>query len=184
MKKLANRARQYYQVIAAIAAALVAAPFQLADHGESAKWLISSFSLVIAIKLAIEMIGTLRSGRYGVDILAIAAIIATIVVGEYWATIVIVIMLTGGEALEDYAAARAKRELTGLLARAPQTATLVTPDGTERVPITTIGVDDTLLLKPGEVVPVDATVVEGSSEFDESSLTGESLPVDKQSGDQ
>jgi heavy metal translocating P-type ATPase len=155
---------------------------QLTGYGSFASWLLTGFSLVIAAKLAIEMIGKLREGRYGVDILAIAAILSTIAVGEQWATIIIVLMLTGGEALENYAASRAKQELSALLDRAPQVAHRVTKDGLITVPLKNVHVGDVLFVKPGEVLPVDATLDDASAEVDESSLTGESLPVEYKKG--
>jgi cation transport ATPase len=72
-----------------------------------AQWLVSIYAIFIAIILLIDMIKMLRSGSYGVDILAITAIIATIAVGQFWAALVIVLMLTGGETLEDFADHRA-----------------------------------------------------------------------------
>ena len=108
----------------------------------------------------------------------------SVVVGEYWASLVIVIMLTGGEALEVAAAGRARRELRALLDRVPQQAHRIEPSGdVVDVPAEKIRVGDRLLVRPAEIVPVDAELVSTQGDFDESSLTGESLPVDKQAGD-
>src|SRR5690348_1671552 len=101
--------REYYIVTAVSIAILVGIVLQLTGQTAALAWLFSGFSLLVAAKLFWGMVQDLRSGKYGVDILAIMAIISTIVVGEYWATIVIVLMLTGGEALEDYAGRRATR---------------------------------------------------------------------------
>jgi heavy metal translocating P-type ATPase len=123
-------------------------------------------------------------GHVGLDILAVTAIIATIVVGEHWASLVIVIMLSGGEALEDFAAGRAERELSALLEHVPQVAHRYRADGsTEDIPVSQVAVGDRLLVRPNEIVPVDATLVSVTGTFDESSLTGESLPVEKVDGD-
>ena len=78
------------------------------------------------------MLRELRTGTFGVDIIAVTAIVAAVLVGEVWAALVIVLMLTTGEALEAYAANRAQRDLTALLARNPQTAHRVQPDGDDR----------------------------------------------------
>lgn len=129
------------------------------------------------------MVRELRRGTFGVDILAVTAIVASVVVGEYWAAIVIVLMLTGGEALEDYAANRAKRDLTALLSRAPQLGHRVMADGsTEDVPIEAVVPGDEVVVRANEVVPVDGTLVSELGVFDESSLTGESLPVERSAG--
>src|SRR5699024_4691883 len=76
----------------------------------------------LAFFMFLEMIKTLRSGKYGVDILAITAIVATLIVREYWASLMILVMLTGGDSLEDYANKKASKELQSLLDRTPRTA--------------------------------------------------------------
>lgn len=178
-----NFVRGYPDFAATIVVLLAAIIFAAAGLGEWTRWLISIFSGLIAIKMSIGMIKDLMSGKLGIDVLAVTAIVATIAVGEYWATIIIVLMLTGGEALEDYAAERAKRELTALLERAPTIAHLVANDTVEDVAIDDVVVDDIVRVLPGEVVPVDGVVVKGDSELDESSLTGESVPVAVSVGD-
>jgi len=125
------------------------------------------------------MVQDLRVGKYGIDILAATAIISAVIFGQYWAAIVVVVMLTGGEALEDYAEHRAKTELNALLDRAPKQAHLLKKKQIIDVSVAQIRAGDLLLVRPGEVVPVDARIIEGSSSFDESSLTGESLPQTK-----
>lgn len=165
--------------------ALIAGMLAVVGYSELSQWVISLFSLIIATQLAWGMVKALRSGHYGVDILAIVAIVSTIIVGEYWATIVIVAMLVGGESLEDYANERAKSELTDLLNRAPKIAHIIDEDNSiSDYPINSVTIGMMVQVKPGEVVPVDAIVVRGSGLIDESSLTGESLPVGKKPGDE
>lgn len=184
MSRILHIIRQYKMLSLVVAVGLVAIVCALVGYPVIAQWLISVFSLVIAAQLAVGMVKTLRSGQYGVDILAIAAIVSTVAVGQYWATLVITLMLVGGEALETFANKRAKSELTELMKRAPKTAHLLATDGT----ITDVSIDDvivgnTLVVKPGEIIPVDALVKVGHSAIDESSLTGESVPVEKKPGD-
>ena len=126
----------------------------------------------------------MRAGAYGIDILAAAAIIASVVLGQYWAAIVIVLMLTGGEGLEKFAERRAQTELRSLLEHAPQQAQVIRKGKTIEVPVAELHVGDKINIKAGELVPVDAVVIEGSASFDESSLTGESLPQPKDINDQ
>lgn len=147
-----------------------------------ARWLITIFAAYIAIKLLIGMIDDLRHGKWGIDILAVTAILATLAVGEYWATIMIVLMMASGEALEDYANERAKSELTALIDRVPTIAHLVKGQATEDIRVSDVRVDDLLLIKTSEVIPVDGIVLDGSSSIDESSLTGESEPVEVTKG--
>ena len=167
----------------------------------------SIYALAVAAYLAVGMVRRLMGGQWGIDILAVTAIVSTVLVGEFIASMIIVLMMAGGTALEDYAAGRAKKELTSLLERVPQTAhrerndgpasgtdagteTAGTDDGGtqagglhEDVAATDVQVGDILLVRPGEVVPLDGILLSESGTFDESSLTGESLPVDRVAGD-
>ncbi|WP_449283516.1 heavy metal translocating P-type ATPase [Leucobacter sp.] len=161
----------------------------------AAPWIVGGYALAVAAWEAVGMIRQLLRGRAGLDVLAVTAITAAVLVGEPWAALVVVLMLTGGAALEDYAEHRSKRELTALLRKAPQQATRLSGDGagtgppgaagaaTEEVPVETIGVGDLLLVRPGALVPVDAVLTSEHAVFDESSLTGESLPVERAAGE-
>lgn len=185
MSKLKHFSKLYWKLIIAVLVGLASGLAVLAGVGWLAQWIIGIYGLVIAGLLGWGMMQTLRSGQFGIDILAVMAIVSTTAVGQYWATLVIVFMLLGGEALEDFANRRAQKELTDLLKRAPKIAHRFGKDErVEDVPVDDIVVGDVLLVKPGEVVPVDARVVEGEGLVDESSLTGESVPVAKAPGDQ
>lgn len=146
-------------------------------------WGLSLFALVIASLQGYRMIRSLIQGHLGLDLLAVTAIIATVVVGEYWASLIIVLMLTGGEALEDAAAGRAERDLTALLDRSPQQAHRIDADATiVDVPVGAVMVGERLLIRPSEIVPVDGVLLSAEAQFDESSLTGESMPVERVAG--
>lgn len=151
-------------------------------QGQWAYLLVTIVGGFMAFTMLIEMVKTLRSGRYGVDILAITAIVATLAVGEYWASLMILIMLTGGDSLEDYASRQAGRELQSLLDNSPQVAHRKNGDRLEDLTLDKVKVGDILVVKPHEIVPVDGIALQEGS-VDESSLTGESRPVDKNSGD-
>lgn len=138
---------------------------------------------IMALSMLVEMVKTLKSGRYGVDILAITAIVATLAVGEYWASLMILIMLTGGDSLEDYAAKRANKELKSLLDNSPQKAHQLVEGNLIDIAVEKVNLGDQLVVKPGEIIPVDGSVVSGESTVDESSLTGEARPVNKNVGD-
>ena len=126
-----------------------------------------------------RMVRDVTRGHFGIDIIAITALVTSFELGEYLAGTVIVLMLSGGEALEDYAAARARRELTHLLARTPTTAHRLVDHQVVDISVQEVAVGDTLLVKPGESFPVDGIVIEGTSMVDESTVTGESVPVEK-----
>ncbi|WP_083603345.1 heavy metal translocating P-type ATPase [Bowdeniella nasicola] len=146
--------------------------------------LVSTFALIVAADQFRDMVEDLRRGAWGIDILAIVAICATVLVGEYWAALVVCLMLSGGEALEDFASARARSELTGVLERAPSLAHRVDGDTVTTIPVTEVRVGDILLIRPSEILPVDAELMTERAALDESSLTGESLPVTHTRGDE
>ena len=136
----------------------------------------------------VGMVRDVLRGHVGLDILAVVAMVATLAVGEYLASLIIVLMLSGGEALEDYASHRAKRDLSALLDRSPRIAHVLThsqasdADTTEDVPVDEVRVGDVLLVRPSEIVPVDGVLLTATGSFDESSLTGESMPVSREAG--
>jgi heavy metal translocating P-type ATPase len=173
-----------------IVLALVGGVLALTGLEVAARWTISIFALSVAAKESVGMVRSIMKGSWGIDVLAVTAIIATVLVGEYWASIIIVLMFTGGEALEDYAESRAKRELTSLLNNSPQIAHReVTTRGstgatTEDCPVTELALEDVVVVKPGELIPVDGILLSEEATLDESSLTGESIPVERVRGDQ
>lgn len=149
-----------------------------------AQIIVTVVGAIVALSMFIGMVKTLRSGKYGVDLLAILAVVATLSVSEYWAAMVILVMLTGGDALEDYAVKKANTELRTLLDNSPQTAHVITDQGTHDIKVDAVQVGQHILVKPGELVPVDGTIIKGAGLFNEASLTGESKPVDKTVGDE
>ncbi|HEY1835269.1 MAG TPA: heavy metal translocating P-type ATPase [Candidatus Saccharimonadales bacterium] len=167
--------------IVAIVAGLV---FELSEQHVAAHWVLGVISIFAVLPIVTEMWQDLRTGRYGIDILAVTAIVTSVILRQYWAAIVIVVMFTGGEALEDYAERRAHSELDALLSRVPSQTTIIRKGKTLEVQVSDIRVGDLIIVKPGEVVPADAAITEGTANFDESSLTGESLPQAKKTGDQ
>jgi heavy metal translocating P-type ATPase len=177
--------RRYPIVALTLLVAAIGGALALTGNLVAAQWLISGFALFVAAIQAWDMIKNLIGGQWGIDALAIMAIIATVSVGEYWASLVICLMLSGGEALEDYAEGRARRELSALLDRAPQTAhRLINEEGEiEDISVADVVVGDRLLVRPSEVVPVDGVLESDAASLDESSLTGESLPVERVQGE-
>lgn len=147
-----------------------------------AQLIISILGLLLALIMFIDMIKVLKSGNFGIDLLAITAIVATIVLGQYWAGWIVLLMLTGGDTLEEYAANKAKSELKSLLDNTPSKAHLLKDGNVFDVDIDDVKVGDKILVRPKEQVPVDGLVIDGQSEIDESSLTGESVPVNVSEG--
>ncbi len=184
MKRTIRVMRQYKLLSLATFALIVGLILEATQQHTAMHWVLGTVALIATLPLLWDMIEDVRTGSYGIDILAITAIVASVLLGQYWAAIVVVLMLTGGEALEKYAEHRARRELDALLTRAPQKAHLLQGRKVTIVKVSVLKVGDKILIKPGELVPVDAIILEGTSDFDESSLTGESLPQSKQVGDQ
>ncbi|MBB1079294.1 cadmium-translocating P-type ATPase [Limosilactobacillus sp. STM2_1] len=181
MKKLSNKQKLIIILIIAAIAVILQFGFHLQLF---AQVLVTIVGAIVAFSMFVGMIKTIRSGKYGVDLLAIMAVVATLAVSEYWAAMVILVMLTGGDALEDYAAKKASTELKALLDNSPQTAHLITNDGSKDIPVNDVKVGDQIIVKPGELVPVDGFIKAGGGLFDESSLTGESRPISKGLGDE
>jgi heavy metal translocating P-type ATPase len=184
MKRALRFLREYELFSIALLTVIAGLALELTKHHGLAHWLLAIVAIGEVCPLLWDMWQDLRSGKYGIDILAATAIIASVILGQYWAAIVVVLMLTGGEGLEDFAEHRAKRELDALLEHAPQIAHVIRKGKTLDIGVQELHVGDKILIKAGELVPVDAIVIEGSASFDESSLTGESLPQPKQVKDQ
>lgn len=177
--------KRYPVVVAtlvALAGTLLLLPFGM---GEAARWIASIFALGVALQLGWGMVKDIARGHWGIDILAFTAILATVFVGEWVAALIICLMVSGGEALEDYAQVRATQSLSELMDRVPtRTRLMDTAGNLTEVKVETVIPGDVLLVRPGEVLPVDGVLLDGEADFDESSLTGESMPVHKLAGEQ
>jgi heavy metal translocating P-type ATPase len=156
----------------------------LADQGSLADGIWTALAVVVSVRLIIEIADALRHGQVGVDLIAVVAMIGSIVLHQTLPGAVIAVMITTGRALENYADSRSRRELAALLARSPRVVHRYGPDGLTSPPIESVAQGDRLLVKPGEVVPVDGTIVGEPAVLDESALTGESRPAVHEAGDQ
>jgi heavy metal translocating P-type ATPase len=166
--------------IAGLAAAGVFALLALDSGADVALILVAVVPLLPLLR---EMIEKLHRRQPGVDIIALLAVLASLALGELLTAAIIGLMLATGQFLENYAARRAERELTALIQRAPRTAHLMRGDTVETVDIADIRRGDHLLVKSGEVIPVDGVVKSGVAVVDESALTGEPLPAERTHGD-
>jgi heavy metal translocating P-type ATPase len=155
----------------------------LAGAGGAAEVLWALTTLVALAPLALTVVADLRRGELGVDLIALLAMAGSLALGENLAGAVIALMLSGGQALEAFAGARARRELTALLARAPRAVHRYEDGLLTSPPLEEIRPGDLLLVKPGEVVPVDGLVEGEAAVLDESALTGESRPAERAAGE-
>jgi heavy metal translocating P-type ATPase len=126
--------------------------------------------------------GMLR-GQFASDIVAMLAILAAIVLQQSFAGAVVVLMQSGGEAIEAFGLRRATSSLTALLKRAPRIARRKKDNQMEEIDVHAVKVGDILIVRPGDLVPVDGTIVSGSAEIDESAITGEPLTRNKTEGE-
>ena len=145
-------------------------------------WRIGTFPVLIA--LVVEIQSSLRRGEVGLDIVAVLSMSSALAFGETLAAAVVAVMYSGGTVLESFAEGRARREMSDLLGRVPRQATRHRDGGLEEVPLDAIGPGDRLLIRQGDVVPVDGTLTSELAFLDTSALTGESLPVRIAAGDE
>jgi len=132
--------------------------------------------------LAVSILRDFLAGRLGVDAIALISMSAALALGQPLAGAVVALMYSGGNVLEDIAVARAEHDLRALVDRAPREAHLRIDDRIEEVPISAVAVGDRLLVRAGEIIPVDGVVVSHTATIDESALTGEPIPVVKARG--
>ena len=128
--------RSYPRLSVTIVVALLGVGTLAAGQPELARWAVGLWAGGVALAEAVDMLRQLRRGHFGLDMLAVVAIAATLATGDAWAALVVTLMLTGGEALERFAERRAKHELSALLNRAPQFAHRLDAAGSQhRVPV-------------------------------------------------
>ncbi|HTG32909.1 MAG TPA: heavy metal translocating P-type ATPase [Thermoanaerobaculia bacterium] len=155
----------------------------LAGFQRAADHLWQATIVLVLLPLALDIIASLRRRELGVDAIALLAMAGALAFGQYLAGAVVALMLSGGEMLEIYAGARARKELSSLVERAPRVVHRYEDDRLADPPIEEVRPGDRLLVKPGEIVPVDGVLLGPDAVLDESALTGESTPVDRRPGD-
>ncbi len=153
------------------------ATFLAMGRDAASVWVWSITALPVAAHVAIGVVRSLLGGKLGVDLIALAAILAAVGMGEPLTGAVIALMVAGGEALEGWAEGQATRALTALIARAPRHAMRVTASGVEEIAVDAIAVGDILLVRQGETVPADGVLQDAAATLDDSALTGESVPI-------
>ena len=176
--------RNHEQALFVAATALLAAgggaALAGADAAARALWVAGTLlGLVAAVA---QLVVAIRGGRLSVDVIAVLALAGALAVGEPFAGAMISVMLASGQLLEARAAARARRELSLLIERAPRTARRDVDGQIDQIPVDEVAVGDRLLVGTGEIVAVDGRLL-SAGVFDESALTGEPLPVHRAAGE-
>lgn len=164
-------------LLLAVAGLVIGLAFYLADEARIASLIWIAGVVPVLASLVIEILRSLSRGEVGLDIVAALSMTAALVFGENLAAAVVAVMYSGGTFLESFAEGRARREMHALLSRVPRTATRHCDNGLEDIPIDDIAPGDLLLIRQGDVVPVDGTLASETGFVDTSALTGESLPV-------
>jgi cation transport ATPase len=148
-----------------------------------AKWIWAFGTFPVIAGLLIAMISDFLAGRVGVDAIAFISMSAALLLGETLAGVVVAIMYAGGNVLEDFAVARAERDLKSLVDRAPRVAHCRTESAVKDIPVEQVSVGDGILIRAGEIVPVDGVITSANAMIDEGALTGEPIPVSRQKGE-
>ncbi|MEO5757148.1 MAG: heavy metal translocating P-type ATPase [Mesorhizobium sp.] len=144
-------------------------------------WTVATLPVVVA--LAISILRDFWIGRFGVDAIALVSMSAALLLGQPLAAVVVAIMYSGGTVLEDFARGRAERSLKALTDRSPHVAHRTSKLGTETISVKDVAVGDELLVRAGELLPVDGILIDASATLDESAVTGEPLPERRSAGD-
>lgn len=144
-------------------------------------WAAATVPVVVA--LGVSIVRDFLRGRMGVDAIAFVSMSAALALDEPLAAVVVGIMYSGGNVLEDFARGRAEFNLRALTDRTPRTAHKLRDGGIEDIPVEQVKPGDVLLVRAGEVLPVDGQVTEESVQIDESALTGEPIPVRRSNGE-
>ena len=156
---------------------LLSAVFWFAGRSDLASLTLLLIGFLGGIPLLWQIVHQVIHRHFGVDLIAILAITGSLLLGEYLAGAVIVLMLSGGETLEAYALRRARRSLSALAERAPRIAHIWQEENLIDIPVEAVEVGMAVIVKPGEVMPVDGIVQSGEASISEMDLTGEPVPV-------
>jgi heavy metal translocating P-type ATPase len=158
-------------------------------YGNHAPLRVALAPLVVALliggpPLIFDLAKKLIKREFGSDLLAGVSILSAVALGQYLVAAIVVLMLSGGAALEEFATARASSVLDALARRMPGVAHRRGTDGTEDVKLEEIRIGDVLIVLPHEICPVDGMVIEGRAKMDEAYLTGEPYEISKMAGSQ
>jgi heavy metal translocating P-type ATPase len=164
-------------VAGALVALVAGGALSLADRATWAEAAWAAGGVIVLASVIPPVFLSLARRRIGVDAIALVAMAAALILGEYLAGAVVALMLAGGNALEELAAGRARRELSALVERVPRFARLRRGSEVTEVAVETVVPGDLLLVGAGEILPVDGTIASDAAVLDEAALTGEPLPV-------
>lgn len=166
--------------LVALAAGIIA---WLVGYGTLAGWIWTVGTVPVLIGLLISMVRDVMRGSMGVDAVAFVAMGGALLLGEHLAGVVVAVMYAGGNLLEDIAVARAEHDLKSLADRTPRIAHRIIDSTVTDIAVDDVTVDDLILVRGGEVIPVDGILTRNMASIDESALTGEPIPVTRHPGE-
>lgn len=137
---------------------------------------------VAGLPVLVRALRALRAHVIGIDLLVAIAALGALAIGSFWEAAAVTFLFALGHALEDATLGRTRSALTQLVALAPQTATVIRQGSPHQVPASQVHHGETVLVRNGARIPVDGRVISGTGAIDESSITGESIPVEKSVG--
>jgi heavy metal translocating P-type ATPase len=194
VSKIVLFARRYPIPVFAVLGLLLGAIYYVSNQSVAGQWIWFSTLVIGGIPVVWGTIKGMIQRHFASDIVAMLAIIAAILTNEALPGVVIVIMQTGGKALEDYAFRRASFSLDELMARSPRIAYRkmrkvnnnnssnydgIDDQSLEEIKVTDVRIGDLLVVRSGDLIPVDGMIISGRAQIDESALTGEPLPKNK-----
>jgi heavy metal translocating P-type ATPase len=178
-----ERALRSALIVIALVALAAGIAETLGGHHGLGRWIWAAGTIPVVAALAASIIRDVLTGRMGVDGVAFLSMAAALALGETLAGVVVAIMYAGGNVLEDFAVGRAERDLKSLVDRAPRVAHRRIKGSVEDVPIEQISIGDALLVRAGEIIPVDGHITSPAASLDESTVTGEPIPVARRAGE-
>lgn len=176
--------KHYPVPILAIIGLVIGGALQIIHEEQTGKIVWFATLIIGGIPVVWQTIREILHKHFVADIVAMLAIVVSIILNDAFPGVIIVLMQSGGKALEDYAYRRASSSLDNLLSRAPRIAHRKIDNDIEEIPVSNINIGDILIIKPGDLIPVDGEIISLHARIDEASLTGEPLPKTKTCGDQ
>ncbi|MDE1843895.1 MAG: heavy metal translocating P-type ATPase [Thaumarchaeota archaeon] len=184
MKKIVWFVRHYPIPVLTLVGLIIGGALQVTHEEQAGKiaWMVTL--IIGGIPVVWQTIREMLHKHFVADIVAMLAIIVSIVLNDAFPGVIIVLMQSGGKSLEDYAYRRASSSLDNLLSRAPRIAHKKVAQGLEEIQVSQINIGDILVIRPGDLIPVDGIILSSTARIDEASLTGEPLPKTKTNGEQ
>ncbi|PSH63033.1 cadmium-translocating P-type ATPase [Phyllobacterium brassicacearum] len=166
-------------VVIAVSGLIAGLALKLTNMPSAPQLVWAAATLPVLTALLFQAARSMLRGDFGLDIVAALSMTVALGFGETLAANVVALMYAGGQLLESFASGRAAKEMTALLGRVAQTAMRYRGNRLEEVAIETLAPGDRLLIRHGEVLPVDGVVFSGSAILDQSALTGEAIPIER-----